>query len=174
MGEATIKQGILAGVAGLALTLIFILIYYRFAGILALLGLGISIAIIFGTMAMFQFTLTLPGIAVSSSRSVWPSMPTCSFTSAFERRWQPEITQGSDRHGIRESFLRYYRCEHHHTDHRDHPLRAGSRNGEGIRHHLDHRYFRDPVLLSACDSCLLQLGDRNQLPQEAQLHEHGA
>ncbi|NRB75008.1 MAG: protein translocase subunit SecD [Verrucomicrobiales bacterium] len=63
MGEATIKQGILAGVAGLALTLLFILIYYRFAGILALLGLGISIAIIFGTMAMFQFTLTLPGIA---------------------------------------------------------------------------------------------------------------
>ncbi len=63
MGEATIKQGILAGVAGLALTLLFILIYYRFAGILALLGLCISITIIFGTMALFQFTLTLPGIA---------------------------------------------------------------------------------------------------------------
>lgn len=63
MGEATIKQGIMAGVAGLVLTLIFILIYYRFAGVLALLGLSISIAIIFGTMAMFQFTLTLPGIA---------------------------------------------------------------------------------------------------------------
>ncbi|MEM6916153.1 MAG: protein translocase subunit SecD, partial [Verrucomicrobiota bacterium] len=63
MGKATVKQGILAGVAGLCLTLLFILIYYRFAGILALIGLGISIAIIFGTMALFQFTLTLPGIA---------------------------------------------------------------------------------------------------------------
>jgi len=63
MGEATVKQGILAGVAGLALTLLFILFYYRFAGILALLGLCISIAIVFGTMALFQFTLTLPGIA---------------------------------------------------------------------------------------------------------------
>ncbi len=63
MGAATVQQGIMAGVAGLALTLLFILIYYRFAGILALLGLCISIVIIFGTMALFQFTLTLPGIA---------------------------------------------------------------------------------------------------------------
>lgn len=63
MGEATVQQGILAGVSGLALTLLFILIYYRFAGILALIGLCISITIIFGTMALFQFTLTLPGIA---------------------------------------------------------------------------------------------------------------
>lgn len=63
MGAATIKQGIVAGVCGLALTLLFILLYYRFAGILALIGLCISIAIIFGTMSLFQFTLTLPGIA---------------------------------------------------------------------------------------------------------------
>lgn len=63
MGEATVNQGIMAGVAGLALTLLFILIYYRFAGILALLGLCLAIAIIFGIMALFQFTLTLPGIA---------------------------------------------------------------------------------------------------------------
>lgn len=63
MGEATIKQGIMAGVSGLALTLLFIVIYYRFSGILALIGLCISISIVFGTMALFQFTLTLPGIA---------------------------------------------------------------------------------------------------------------
>ncbi|MEM9281078.1 MAG: protein translocase subunit SecD [Verrucomicrobiota bacterium] len=63
MGKATIRQGILAGVAGLSLTLLFILIYYRFAGILALIGLGICMAMIFGIMSMFQFTLTLPGIA---------------------------------------------------------------------------------------------------------------
>jgi SecD/SecF fusion protein len=63
MGEATVNQGILAGVAGLILTLIFIIIYYRFAGLVALLGLSVCLAMIFGTMALFQFTLTLPGIA---------------------------------------------------------------------------------------------------------------
>ena len=63
MGEATVNQGILAGVAGLLLTLLFIVIYYRFAGLVALFGLSICLAMIFGTMALFQFTLTLPGIA---------------------------------------------------------------------------------------------------------------
>ncbi len=38
-------------------------IYYRFAGLVAVIGLGSCLAIIFGTMALFQFTLTLPGIA---------------------------------------------------------------------------------------------------------------
>lgn len=63
MGEQTVKQGINAGVAGLSLTLLFILIYYRVAGMLAILGMLINIAIIFGSMALFKFTLTLPGIA---------------------------------------------------------------------------------------------------------------
>ncbi|MEO0413818.1 MAG: protein translocase subunit SecD [Verrucomicrobiota bacterium] len=63
MGEATIRQGWLAGVAGLALTLLFILGYYRFAGILALIGLVLNVVIIFGCLALFGFTLTLPGIA---------------------------------------------------------------------------------------------------------------
>ena len=63
MGKQTVNQGITAGIAGLSLTLLFILIYYRFAGILAILGMLINIAIIFGSMALFKFTLTLPGIA---------------------------------------------------------------------------------------------------------------
>jgi SecD/SecF fusion protein len=63
MGEASVQQGILAGVSGLVLTLLFILLYYRLAGFVALVGLSICLAMIFGTMALFQFTLTLPGIA---------------------------------------------------------------------------------------------------------------
>jgi len=63
MGAATVKQGITAGISGLALTLLFILVYYRSAGIIALTGLCMNIAIIFGAMSLFQFTLTMPGIA---------------------------------------------------------------------------------------------------------------
>ena len=63
MGEVSVRQGVVSGIAGLCLTLIFILFYYRFAGIVALIGLSSCILIIFGTMALFQFTLTLPGIA---------------------------------------------------------------------------------------------------------------
>ena len=42
------------------------MIYYRFAGIVAFLGLLVNIIILFGAMAMFNFVLTLPGIAESS------------------------------------------------------------------------------------------------------------
>ena len=63
LGAATIKQGIYAGIAGLALTLVFVTLYYRFAGIIALIGLTVNIFVLFGAMAMFDFTFTLPGIA---------------------------------------------------------------------------------------------------------------
>ena len=63
MGKLTVQQGIYAGIAGLAVTLVFILIYYKVAGIIALLGLMLNIAMIFGALALFRFTLTLPGIA---------------------------------------------------------------------------------------------------------------
>ncbi len=63
MGAETVKQGKMAGIAGLLLTLIFVLFYYRVAGLIAMIGMVVAVAIIFGMMALFQFTLTLPGIA---------------------------------------------------------------------------------------------------------------
>ena len=63
LGSATIHQGINAGLAGLGLTLLCILLYYRMGGVIALCGLAVNILILFGAMAMFEFTFTLPGIA---------------------------------------------------------------------------------------------------------------
>ncbi len=63
LGQATVSQGITSGIVGLAITLVFILIYYRLAGIIALIGLSVNILVLFGIMAMFGFTFTLPGIA---------------------------------------------------------------------------------------------------------------
>ncbi|MFT6180575.1 MAG: SecD/SecF fusion protein [Akkermansiaceae bacterium] len=62
-GQEVVRQGITAAVAGLSLTLLFVLLYYRFAGFVALIGLGINMLILFGAMAMFGATFTLPGIA---------------------------------------------------------------------------------------------------------------
>ncbi len=63
LGKETISQGIFAGIAGLAVTLIFVMLYYRMAGLIAMIGLVLNILILFGAMAMFGFTFTLPGIA---------------------------------------------------------------------------------------------------------------
>lgn len=63
LGSAFVKQGIFSGLAGLAITAIFIFIYYRMAGLVALVALVINAVILFGVMAMFGFTFSLPGIA---------------------------------------------------------------------------------------------------------------
>ncbi|MEI6278204.1 MAG: protein translocase subunit SecD [Verrucomicrobiae bacterium] len=63
LGADSVKSGIVAGVVGLVLVMAFVLLYYRFAGLIAVFGLLINIVILFGMMAMLNFTLTLPGIA---------------------------------------------------------------------------------------------------------------
>lgn len=63
LGEETVRQGISAALFGLALTFVFVLIYYRLAGIIALAGLTVNMLILFGAMAMFGATFTLAGIA---------------------------------------------------------------------------------------------------------------
>lgn len=63
LGAAIVKQGIWSGLIGLAITAIFVLIYYRTGGIVALLGLIVNGLMLFGAMAMFGFTFSLPGIA---------------------------------------------------------------------------------------------------------------
>ena len=62
-GDEVVRQGVYAAGAGLALTLIFVIFYYRIAGFVALIGLTVNMLILFGAMAMFGATFTLPGIA---------------------------------------------------------------------------------------------------------------
>lgn len=62
-GESSIRQGILVGVVALVLTTGFMLSIYRLAGLVAVAGLIINMCILFGAMSLFQFTLTMPGIA---------------------------------------------------------------------------------------------------------------
>lgn len=63
LGAAFVKQGIFSGLAGLLFTALFIFIYYRLAGLVALVALVINAVVLFGVMAMFGFTFSLPGIA---------------------------------------------------------------------------------------------------------------
>ncbi|MFM7182889.1 MAG: protein translocase subunit SecD [Verrucomicrobiales bacterium] len=63
LGADAVKQGILSGVVGMAITIVFLLFYYRLAGLVAFIGLMVNMIVLFGVMAMFSFTFTLPGIA---------------------------------------------------------------------------------------------------------------
>jgi SecD/SecF fusion protein len=63
LGSDSIRSGIYAGLVGLALSFLFIIIYYRFAGLVASIALILNLVLLFGAMTMFNFVLTLPGIA---------------------------------------------------------------------------------------------------------------
>jgi len=63
LGAAVVQQGLTAGAVALGLTYLFMLLYYRFSGIVATLALTINGIILFGIMAMFEFAFSLPGIA---------------------------------------------------------------------------------------------------------------
>ena len=62
-GERTIARGVFAGLAGLGFTLLFMIVFYRLAGLVALVGLTVNILCLFGFMCVFNFTLSMPGIA---------------------------------------------------------------------------------------------------------------
>lgn len=63
LGADSIRQGIIASVVGLLLVVGFMLFYYRASGINAVLALVLNLLILLAGLALFNATLTLPGIA---------------------------------------------------------------------------------------------------------------
>jgi SecD/SecF fusion protein len=63
LGEQALDQGLRAGLAGLAVVLLFLLFYYRFLGLIAGLGLIVYAIFYFALIKTLPITLTLPGIA---------------------------------------------------------------------------------------------------------------
>lgn len=63
LGADSIKASMIALISGFVLVVIFMVIYYGIAGIIANIALITNIFIIIAVMAMFGATLTLPGMA---------------------------------------------------------------------------------------------------------------
>lgn len=63
LGLASVKNGVWVGVISLIFVALFMVIYYRLSGLLAVFALGLNMLLILGAMAAFDCTLTLPGIA---------------------------------------------------------------------------------------------------------------
>ena len=63
LGKDTIDKGVWAISCSLVLVLLFILVYYLFAGVVACIALVMNLAMILGTMVLINQPLTLPGLA---------------------------------------------------------------------------------------------------------------
>jgi SecD/SecF fusion protein len=63
LGEDSLREALIAGIGGLAAVALFLLLFYRFLGVIAILGLGIYAAFLYGALLLFNVTLSLPGFA---------------------------------------------------------------------------------------------------------------
>lgn len=63
LGSDSVRQGLIAGLVAILSVMSFMIIYYRFSGLNAIVALVFNIIILFGALGYFRATLTLPGIA---------------------------------------------------------------------------------------------------------------
>ncbi|MEL6221607.1 MAG: protein translocase subunit SecD [Cyanobacteria bacterium J06626_14] len=63
LGQASVRRSLYAGVGGLLLVLVFMVVYYRLPGAIANIALIIYATLTFAVFSLIQVTLTLPGIA---------------------------------------------------------------------------------------------------------------
>lgn len=63
LGEDSINKGVTATLIGALIVCIFMLVYYKFSGLIADVMLFLNFMFILSALALFQATLTLPGIA---------------------------------------------------------------------------------------------------------------
>jgi SecD/SecF fusion protein len=63
LGKDSLAQAKRAAIGGLIAVAIFLLLLYRFMGVVAVLGLGIYVVLLYGAILLLNVTLTLPGFA---------------------------------------------------------------------------------------------------------------
>ncbi len=63
LGKDSLKQAKTAALIGLLIVALFLLVLYRFLGVVAVIGLGIYAAFLYAAILIFNVTLTLPGFA---------------------------------------------------------------------------------------------------------------
>ena len=63
LGADSIRSGVAASLAGLALVVLFMLAYYKLTGINAVIAMVCNLVLVLGLMAYFGAAMTLPGIA---------------------------------------------------------------------------------------------------------------
>ena len=63
LGRESIRAGVTAAIGGLVFVMLFMLAYYKLAGINAMVSIVVNLVILLGLMSYLEATMTLPGIA---------------------------------------------------------------------------------------------------------------
>jgi SecD/SecF fusion protein len=63
LGKDSLNEAVVAAIGGLVAVAIFLLLVYRFLGLVAIAGLAVYGAFLYGAILLFNVTMTLPGFA---------------------------------------------------------------------------------------------------------------
>jgi protein-export membrane protein SecD len=63
LGTDSIQEGLMAGMIGTILVVVFMAVYYQLSGVVAIVAMVLNVLYVIGALAGFGATLTLPGIA---------------------------------------------------------------------------------------------------------------
>jgi SecD/SecF fusion protein len=105
LGAASVRAGVLASLGGLALVLLFMLSYYRLAGVNALISVVLNLLILLAFMAYIPAALTLPGIA---GLILTIGMGVDSNVLIFERIKEELVTAHGPRSAVKAAFTRVW------------------------------------------------------------------
>ena len=105
LGAESIRAGVLASLAGLALVIVFMLAYYKLSGVNAIVAMVFNLVILLGMMAYFGAAMTLPGVA---GFILTMGMGVDSNVLIFERIKEELAAQKGARAAINASFSRVF------------------------------------------------------------------
>ena len=105
LGADSVRAGIMASLAGLALVVVFMLVYYKLSGINAIVAMVANLMILIGLMAYFGAAMTLPGFA---GFILTMGMGVDSNVLIFERIKEELAAQRGARAAVKASFDRVF------------------------------------------------------------------
>ena len=146
LGAQALDQGVLAGAAGFLIVALFLIVFYRVLGVIAVLAMGIYGLYFYALVELIPIVLTLPGIAgLILTLGVAADANIVIFERVKEELRAGPQRRAGDLGGLQEGPDGDRRRERRHVPRRLHPLHPRHGGRQGLRAHARRR--RHPLAL---------------------------
>ena len=154
LGEDSLRQALIAGIGGLIAVALFLLIVYRFLGVVAIIGLAVYGVFLYGAILAFNVTMTLPGIAgIILTIGVAADANIVIFERIKEEVRAGRSVRAAIATGYTQGLRHDRRRERGDDDHRRRPLHGRHRRRARLRAHAAARDAHLDVHRGARDAC---------------------
>ncbi len=153
LGQQALDRGLLAGLAGFAIVVVFLVVFYRVLGVIASVAMGIYGLYLYAIVELIPIVLTLPGIAgMILTLGVAADANIVIFERVKEEIRAGRSVGAAISAGLQEGPDGDPGRQHRHDPGRLHPVRPGDLGGAGVCAHARGRGDRVDVYLRAGDA----------------------